>query len=73
MFKARYDSRNFTFEAFGKTEKQAIEAMHDGLELHAKQYGLPMDWWREFEGDLYVVEIAFGKCYRDNQEMGGAA
>jgi hypothetical protein len=32
---------------------------------------MPLDWWHEYGGDIYVVEIEIGRpdfnsCYRDN-------
>jgi hypothetical protein len=32
---------------------------------------MPLDWWHEYGGDIYVVEIeigspSFNSCYRDN-------
>jgi hypothetical protein len=68
MFKALFDSRNFSFEAYGETEKVAIASLKVGLTNHAKQYDIEPDWWKQYEGDIFTVEIALGSCYRDNGE-----
>jgi hypothetical protein len=72
MWKAKLDSWNFTFEAYHDNKILAIEHLKLGLENHAKQYGMPHDWWHDFGGDIYTVEIqlgtpSFNSCYRDNE------
>jgi hypothetical protein len=37
---------------------------------------MPLDWWHEYGGDIYVVEIEicrpdFNSCYRDNELIKG--
>ena len=71
IYRARYETRNFSFEALGMTEAKAIETMHKGLETHAKQYGLAFDWWRKYEGDLSVHDMNLDTCYRDNEPLKG--
>jgi len=72
MFKAKLDSYNFTFEAYHENEILAQEHLKLGLNNHAKQYDLPLDWWHDLGGDIYTVEInlgtpSFNSCYRDNE------
>jgi hypothetical protein len=72
IYKAIFDSRNFSFEAYGETETLAIEHLKRGLNNHAKQYGLEKNWWHEYGGDICAYEIkigtpAFNSCYRDNE------
>jgi hypothetical protein len=71
LYKAIFDSWNFQFEAYAENETLAREHLKLGLNNHAKQYQLPNDWWHEYGGDIYVVEIEIGRpdfnsCYRDN-------
>jgi hypothetical protein len=71
MYKAIFDSWNFSFEAYHENEILAIEHLKLGLNNHAKQYNLENDWWHEYQGDIYAVEIklgtpSFNSCYRDN-------
>ena len=72
MYKAKLDSWNFTFEAYHDNEILAKEHLKLGLSNHAKQYNLEPDWWHEYLGDIYTVEIklgtpSFNSCYRDNE------
>ena len=72
MFKAKLESYNFTFEAYHENEILAKEHLKLGLNNHAKQYDLPLDWWHDLGGDIYTVEIklgtpSFNSCYRDNE------
>jgi hypothetical protein len=72
MYKAKLDSWNFCFEAYHEKEILAIEHLKLGLNNHAKQYNLLPDWWHDFAGDIYTVQIhlgtpSFNSCYRDNE------
>ena len=71
IYRARYETRNFSFESFGSTPDQAIAAMHIGLETHAKQYGLAVNWWEKYQNDLSVHDFVIGECYRDNEPLKG--
>tara|TARA_R110000868_G_scaffold395036_1_gene666562 strand:+ start:2342 stop:2584 length:243 start_codon:yes stop_codon:yes gene_type:complete len=76
FYKAMFDSRNFQFEAYGENETLAKEHLKKGLNNHAKQYQIPNDWWHEYSGDIYTVEIEIGRpdfnsCYRDNELIKG--
>jgi hypothetical protein len=71
-YKAIFDSRNFHFEVYAINATLAKEHLKLGLNNHAKQYQLPLDWWHEYGGDIFVVEIeigspSFNSCYRDNE------
>jgi hypothetical protein len=67
MYKAMFDSRNFSFEAYGETEQVAINSLKLGLVRHAKQYDIEPDWWEIYGGDIFTTEIHCGSCYRDNE------
>ena len=76
FYKAMFDSRNFQFEAYGENETLAREHLKKGLRNHAKQYQIQNDWWHEYGGDIYVIEIqigspSFNSCYRDNELIRG--
>ena len=71
LYKAIFDSWNFQFEAYAENETLAKEHLKKGLKNHAKQYGLLNNWWHEYQGDIYVIQIQIGSpslnsCYRDN-------
>lgn len=69
MIKALYESRNFTFEAYGETTEEAFDALTTGLSNHAKQYGIEDFWW--FEDDIVLSEIKLNHAYRDSEEIRG--
>jgi|TARA_R110000868_G_scaffold375720_1_gene640399 hypothetical protein len=71
FYQAKFDSWRFSFEAFGKTEKESIETLKKGLENHAIAYNISPDWWCDYEGDIYAIEVGFGGCYRDNESILG--
>ena len=68
IYFAHYDSRNFCFEAFGKSAAEAKKALLDGLKEHAIQYDTSeKHWW--YDDDVCVEERTIGVCYRDKSEV----
>lgn len=61
------DTRKFAFQAFGRTEEEAIETMGRALNRHAEQYGLASDWSDVYE--YRTTPIVFGSAYRDNERL----
>jgi hypothetical protein len=45
IYHAYYDSRNFSFEAYSKTEAQARAKCLEALQRHTKQLNLEPDWF----------------------------
>jgi hypothetical protein len=67
IYKAYYDSRNFSFEAFADTEAKAHAILLAGLKKHGKQYKCEPDWFMFGDVDgIEVVEYELGKAYRDS-------
>ena len=70
IFKAFYDSRNFSFEAYGKTQAIAKATLLEGLQKHSKQYDLDADWYLyDGEDDIYFQEIELNVTYRDRDTI----
>ena len=74
FYKAILDSRRFHFEAYAINETLAKEHLKLGLNNHAKDYQMPLDWWHEYGGDIYTIEIklgsnSFNSCYRDDSPI----
>lgn len=66
IYKAYYDSRNFSFEAFAATRAEAHAILLAGLKKHADQYKCEPDWFMFGDADgIEVVEYEVGKAYRD--------
>lgn len=66
IYKAYYDSRNFSFEAFAETEAKAHALLLAGLKEHGRQYQCEPDWFMYGDSDcIEVVEYQMGKAYRD--------
>jgi hypothetical protein len=63
IYRAFYESRNFSFEAYGKTENDAKTALIVGLLRHMHQYNLENDWYHK--DDISVVEYQLNTPYRD--------
>lgn len=68
IYYAQGESRSFSFSAFATTEKDAEKAMMRAFKIHAKQYGIEPDWWKE-NADYWIVEMELGKVYRDKEEI----
>jgi hypothetical protein len=67
IYRAYYASWNFTFEGFGKTEKQARGALQLALETHTKQYDCDPDWY--YPSDIEICKYKLGVPYRDRGEV----
>lgn len=67
MWMAKYESRNFEFDAFGNTEAEAKAYLLDGLLIHAQQYNLEPDWF--YPSDIWAREIHAKSVYRDCSEL----
>ena len=69
MIKARLETRNFMFEAYGSTKEEALACLINGWKNHCKDYKNASS----FEDisvngeEVCYFEILKGKCYRDNE------
>jgi hypothetical protein len=66
IYRAYYDSRNFSFEAYSKSDDTAIETVLEALHIHTKQCNLEPDWF--MFGDQHGIEVdeyQLNKPYRD--------
>lgn len=61
------ETRNFSFEAHGRTEEEANEAMGRTLTRHAAQYTLPADWWADYEFATRLFRP--GTAFRDGEAL----
>ena len=68
VYLATAESRNFSFQAVGLTAKSAMEALRNGLRIHAKQYDLDPDWHIE-NADFGVEALTVGEVYRDGSQL----
>ena len=71
LFRAGYESRNFSFEAYGTTSRDAFDALVDGLQRHAVQYDLPSDWFDIDSISVNAITITIGKATRDGAIIKG--
>jgi hypothetical protein len=63
IYRANYESRNFSFEAYGKTKEDAKASLMIGLLRHMHQYDLDPDWY--YKDDISVVGYQLDIPYRD--------
>lgn len=66
IYRAYYDSRNFSFEAYSKSEKIARDKCLEALKTHTNQCNLEDDWF--MFGDCDGIECDsydLDKPYRD--------
>jgi hypothetical protein len=63
IYKGSYDSRNFSFEGYGKTRAEALATVHLALEIHTNNYDLEEGWF--YPEDVCVEEYEIGLPYCD--------
>jgi ferredoxin-thioredoxin reductase catalytic subunit len=69
MFVATLSTRNFSFEAYGRTHDDAWGALVQGLRRHGEQYKICACWFAQDIGNIEVREIAVGCAYRDREAI----
>ena len=69
MFKAELQTSNFTFEAYGRTVRHALDSLKQGLKDHAEQYGIAPDWWQGWGTDIQTTRLELQVAYRDNERI----
>jgi hypothetical protein len=70
IYRAYYDSRNFSFEAYSKSEKTARAKCLEALQTHTTQCDLEPDWF--MFGDVDGIECdsyELDTPYRDRSEL----
>jgi hypothetical protein len=66
IYRAYYDSRNFSFEAYSKTEKSARYHCKQALIKHGEQSNLEPDWFMFGDVDgIECDEYELDNPYRD--------
>ena len=68
VYLATAESRNFSFQAVGSTKQSANLSLLRGLKLHAEQYDLDPEWWKEW-ADISIEPLTLGEVYRDGSHM----
>ena len=67
---AYLETRNFAFDAYGKTEAGARRAMGAAWRAHQREYsGRNVASWSEFNDDVCVDEVMLGAGYRDREQV----
>lgn len=69
MFKASLETPRFNFEAYGSTEREAMDFMRLAWGKHRRQYGPGVARFAEYEEDVQVMEIQLGGMYRDGEAL----
>jgi hypothetical protein len=70
IYRAYYDSRNFSFEAYSKSEKTARSRCLEALQLHTKQLSLEPDWFMFGDADgIECDSYELDTPYRDRSKL----
>jgi len=71
IYRAYYDSRNFSFEAYSGTEAQARAKCLEALQIHTKQCDLEPDWFMFFDNvdGIECDDYELDTPYRDRSKL----
>ena len=70
IYRAYYDSRNFSFEAYSKSEAKARAKCLEALQLHTKQCNLEPDWFMFDDVDgIECDDFELDTPYRDRSKL----
>jgi hypothetical protein len=67
IWKAEYESRNFSFAAYGSSKKHALDTLYIGLDVHKAQCKLEQDWFSK--DDISCEKYGIGIAYRDGLKI----
>ena len=67
IFVADFETRNFTFQAFGDTPETAVAALIETWKDHCRRRQANADLPLEYRGDIMVREVFLGKGYTDGE------
>ena len=71
MYKAETHTLRNSFEAYGQTEAEAVQAIKDGLAHYGKIHGLIPEWAENL--DIYYFEVKMGATYQDCEFLFGGS
>jgi hypothetical protein len=66
---ATLQTQNFSFSAYGTTEKEVLFALKQGLATHGEQFQLEPDWFVIYDDSIYIREVLLGHAYRDTSNQ----
>ena len=71
LYWATYETRNFTFDAFGKTEKECLAALKAGIRRHGEEYtGANVnEMLSTVREEFHAVKVKAGLCLRDRDSI----
>ena len=70
LVRATFETRNFTFDAYGCTEAQALNNLSQGWEEHCKVYkGADPHYLAERLEEVEYQTFEEGGCYRDDEQI----
>lgn len=67
FWRAVFETRHFTFEAYGSTRVEAIATLKLGWIKHCLQAGADLEYINEYEDDIDAYEVELMSCYRDRE------
>lgn len=65
---ATLETTNFTFQAIGATEVEAVEAIRKGWNKHARRTGAVIRF-DDLRDDVNVIVMQSGRAYRDGMAL----
>jgi hypothetical protein len=72
IFKAAVETRHFSFEGYGASENEAMEALSAVLRIHETQYPVADGFIENAMADSQLNEIVVGGGYRDSELLTSA-
>jgi hypothetical protein len=68
IYRANYESRNFSFEAYGQTKSAALDALNVAIAKHNTQYKISNPSWF-YPDDVSLQAYDLNTPYRDREVM----
>lgn len=72
FWRAWVETRNFEFQAYGRSLEEALLALRRGWVAHVAETGAMMTWEDDILPDVSFVTHDLGQAYRDGEPIGAA-
>lgn len=69
FYHAVVDTRSFTFDAFGLSERDCYEQIEDAWRVHVKQTGADPEYINRFRDGISICKVRIGSVLRDRETL----
>ena len=73
LYVAKFETPNFSFEAYGIDPESAIETLVEAWQKHSEQTDADPDYLTEYLQDIRIYAVGINRAFRDTEQLTGDA